>query len=631
MIIFPDTPWYDGQEFEHTTDKGQKLTGTYDATHETWFFRDYRLATDLVYTDTVYTVSMRPSLEQINTVRAQFDDSVDLPSPGQFTTQQDVNWYLYDLINTMGGSNVWIGVDPPPTDSDGKPIFGFWWDPNEENFYYWSIYTESWEETGLMEFDRPPIVQAEPPARHPKFPNKPLEEGDFWINPTNELYYWNSNEWIQVRDEDDSPVHVGENPPVRVEGNKEGDLWWDSSEEEGVLYVYYKNPDGEDYWIPASPPVSLDGINATIDAALVVQGDLQQRVTAGETAQRTLINKVEALEGAVTDGNWKFTSREIPLQGEFELTDGVGNKVNGNWSLAQFIFFTNPDYLSKNHSFEFLGLEDYIRIGGSGGSAVYKVKSGKVENNNIIEYQIEHVSSNGSVVESVTYDFEFTPGFDPSAYATKSYVDDVADTKVDLAGDNLITTQWRIKTGAKSFISITTNEMKLYNIADPTGHEDHWAANKGYVDTAVSTVAAMPIGSIVFWGGARSRIPDSWVECKGQAAPANVQAITGMSNIPDLNNYMPAGSAGVFGNDIGSYKDSKILSHTHDVSRLEPGSTQGNPDDAGGTSTSRYRYWRGNADSNGSRGVTKSVTSTGAGDDITAPPVYLGVYIMKIA
>ena len=170
------------------------------------------------------------------------------------------------------------------------------------------------------------------------------------------------------------------------------------------------------------------------------------------------------------------------------MLDGTGNKINGNWSLAQFIYFTNPDFLSVNHTFEFLGLEDYIRIGGTGGSAVYRVKSGKTGTDSLVEYQVEHVSSNGSVFESIAYDFEFTPGFDPTAYATKSYVDDVADTKVDLTGENIITTAWRVKTTAKSFISITTNEMKLYNIADPTGHDDGWVANKGYVDTEVGKI-----------------------------------------------------------------------------------------------------------------------------------------------
>ncbi|MEL0068977.1 MAG: hypothetical protein VW874_12005, partial [Gammaproteobacteria bacterium] len=45
-----------------------------------------------------------------------------------------------------------------------------------------------------------------------------------------------------------------------------------------------------------------------------------------------------------------------------------------------------------------------------------------------------------------------------------------------------ITPSWRVKSQNKSFITINTNEMKLYNIADPTNHEDHWVANKGYVD-----------------------------------------------------------------------------------------------------------------------------------------------------
>ena len=222
-------------------------------------------------------------------------------------------------------------------------------------------------------------------------------------------------------------------------------------------------------------------IQETVTNALVTQSDIQGDIDALET-------KVEALEGTVTDGTWRFTSRGTPLQGEFDLLDGTGNKINGNWSLAQFIYLTNPDFLSVNHTFEFLGLEDYIRIGGTGGSAVYRVKSGKTGTDSLVEYQVEHISSNGVVLESIAYDFEFTPGFDPTAYATKSYVDDVADTKVDLTGENIITTAWRIKTAAKSFISITTNEMKLYHIADPTGHEDTWAANKGYVDTEVGKI-----------------------------------------------------------------------------------------------------------------------------------------------
>ena len=72
-------------------------------------------------------------------------------------------------------------------------------------------------------------------------------------------------------------------------------------------------------------------------------------------------------------------------------------------------------------------------------------------------------------------------------------------------------------------------------------------------------------------------------------------------------------------------------SHSHAVSRKEPGNTTGDPDGSGDTSTSRYRYWRGNASDSGISGAAISKTTTTVGDDITAPPVYLGVYIMKVA
>ena len=82
------------------------------------------------------------------------------------------------------------------------------------------------------------------------------------------------------------PVATGSLPPTPLPGfadNWDGRLWFDSNEDELTLYIYNNGA-----WIPAAPPVSLDGINATIDAALVVQNDLLDRVTAGETTQTAL-------------------------------------------------------------------------------------------------------------------------------------------------------------------------------------------------------------------------------------------------------------------------------------------------------------------------------------------------------
>lgn len=268
----------------------------------------------------------------------------------------------------------------------------------------------------------------------------------------------------------------------------------------GVTYEY----DGEK-WIVIKTPGSeeaeqisedLTALTSRVSNGETVQGQIQETITDALVTQSeiqedvsTLEAKVEALEGTVTDGTWRFTSRGTPLQGEFDLLDGTGNKINGDWSKAQFIYLTNPDYLNVNHTFEFLGLEDYIRIGGAGGGAVYRVKSGKTGTDALVEYQIEHVSSNGVVLESFAHDFEFTPGFDPTAYATISYVDEQDEKAVKKAGTSTVTDNFRIKTEAKSFISLNNgNEMRLYHVADPTDQDDGWAANKGYVDTEVSTV-----------------------------------------------------------------------------------------------------------------------------------------------
>ena len=156
------------------------------------------------------------------------------------------------------------------------------------------------------------------------------------------------------------------------------------------------------------------------------------------------------------------------------------------------------------------------------------------------------------------------------------------------------------------------------------------AQTRDYVDTKFNS--EMPVGSIVFWGGTRAKIPSGWQECDGSAVSAATKELTGRSNTPNLQDYFPAGVGGRLATTIGNQYGSRLKKHTHTVSRLEPGSTQGNPDDSAGTSSSRYRYWRGNADDNGSEGSTVSKTSSMAGDsDFNCPPVIGGIYIMKVA
>ena len=60
MIKYPDKPWEDGQTFTHTTQEGDEIAGIYDAPTNTWSF--YKGNSDLVFTNTVYTVDVKPAV-----------------------------------------------------------------------------------------------------------------------------------------------------------------------------------------------------------------------------------------------------------------------------------------------------------------------------------------------------------------------------------------------------------------------------------------------------------------------------------------------------------------------------------------------------------------------------------------
>ena len=209
MITYPDQPWADGQTFVHTTKEGDEITGVYDLSKDTWSFYAGNTL-DTVFTNNVYTVDIRPSDQSIAAASSLFNDSLPLPDVNNLVTQQDVNWYLYDLIG-QSENGIWNDIVPPPEDGIGTPIFNFWWKPDEEQLYVWDSNEDEWVLTGLMEFDRPPIISISPPTSHPKYAGKPLEEGDFWIDGNNIMSYWTGSEWQEVVD---SELYAGKYLPL---------------------------------------------------------------------------------------------------------------------------------------------------------------------------------------------------------------------------------------------------------------------------------------------------------------------------------------------------------------------------------------------------------------------------------
>ena len=100
------------------------------------------------------------------------------------------------------------------------------------------------------------------------------------------------------------PVYISEDKPTA--GLYDGKLWFDSSEDEATLYIRYTDPDGKTEWMPAAPPVSLEGIEQSLftlteKIQVVETGVVGARVdiagNAGEIEQvKTRLDTLESAE-----------------------------------------------------------------------------------------------------------------------------------------------------------------------------------------------------------------------------------------------------------------------------------------------------------------------------------------------
>ena len=117
------------------------------------------------------------------------------------------------------------------------------------------------------------------------------------------LWVYHGTEWIEVGGAVDTDglthVEVGETAPDK-DGSTTGDMWFNSAPTELTLYIF----DGTD-WIPAAPPVSLDGIDSRISYLEPLVESQQQavgRLNKVTVDQQKRIEDLEASEGGSGSG-----------------------------------------------------------------------------------------------------------------------------------------------------------------------------------------------------------------------------------------------------------------------------------------------------------------------------------------
>ena len=301
----------------------------------------------------------------------------------------------------------------------------------------------------------------------------PVDKSDFTA-PNGVTYTWDNTDgkWRvkAFRSQDDFLVEVGDTPPDEP---KEGDLWWDSSPDSLTLFVYEGTA-----WVPAAPPVSLDGINATIEAALIVQNDLLARVASGEVKQAQIELSLEELsitKGSVSRYQIKGTSFGVASRNGELYVNSSDPELVTTMSFAPFDLNGAP--IKPALTGDIVELVEAAGTLTTGEVSRFRITSGGDTQALVVEYL------GGTNVFDIDEILEVYIYPQNEETASKEYVDAQDALKVNLSGENVITAPWQIRTENKTYITASSDELRLYHLADPTDRDDRWAANKGYVDT----------------------------------------------------------------------------------------------------------------------------------------------------
>ena len=276
------------------------------------------------------------------------------------------------------------------------------------------------------------------------------------------------------RSQDDLLVSVGDTAPSDP---KKGDLWYDSKPDSLKLFVY----DGT-AWVVATPldgvNTDIDDINATIDAALIVQNDLLARVASGEVKQAQIELSLEELsitKGSVSRYQVKDTNFGVASRNGELYVNSSDPELVTTMSFAPFDLNGTPTKPALTG--DIVELVEAAGTFSTGEVSRFRITSG----GDTQALTVEFLGGTNSFDIDEVLEVYIYPQNEETA--SKEYVDSQDALKVNLSGENVITAPWQIKTENKTYITASSDELRLYHLADPTDRDDGWAANKGYVDT----------------------------------------------------------------------------------------------------------------------------------------------------
>nr|BAR30367.1 hypothetical protein [uncultured Mediterranean phage uvMED] len=172
----------------------------------------------------------------------------------------------------------------------------------------------------------PSTQTASAPVVYPK-----AVDGDEYVNPiTNVTYRYNEpkKQWINVNG---GIVSVQDKAPLTPQT---GSLWFDTEDDDLTLYIYTGSE-----WVSASPPVSLDGIEASIanvDAELMKvnaniamnKRDIDEAMLDVQEDQAKQDERLDALEAQDQDGGDYLPTAGGELKGTLQINGSMDEKID---------------------------------------------------------------------------------------------------------------------------------------------------------------------------------------------------------------------------------------------------------------------------------------------------------------
>ena len=306
-------------------------------------------------------------------------------------------------------------------------------------------------------------------------PDEGEYEGDLFLKD-GLLYIYTKGEWLVVGGESGPPVYVGEDEPPGTP--QTGELWFCTDEKYLTLYVF----DGA-VWVPAAPPVSLDGIEASIanvDAELLKvnaniamnKRELDEAVLdVREDQERQdhqileLEEEIEALAPTFDRGEWAFVT-EQPAAGQYAIghlatseycLDIVGKclieagddevaksqctriaadceaaeekgeaYLSDSWGAVDTLKIHKLDAKGKEHGFGDWSVGKYVELFNHDdeGYGLFQIDKEAVIEADVATFKVHHVAHQGKPAGVVRAKvFEMAAG-DPTDYVRKSGDDD---------------------------------------------------------------------------------------------------------------------------------------------------------------------------------------------------------------